>query len=300
MKPLVFVAYFAVVLIWSTTPLTMVWSTHSVHPTMAVLLRMLIGSILGLAILKGLRIHFPWHRNAVKLYAFSAVGIFGGMSFAYASSAYLPSGIMSLFFGLSPFMSGILATRVLSEQTFSKLKKFSLLLALVGIYLIVADGLALNTMGWQGIALILLAVFFFSYSAVLVKSVVIQISPIATTTGALLLTLPFFLLSWFLQDGTLPIEAWQSKALWSIAYLGIFGSLIGFIAYYYILQHLLASTVSLITLMTPVMALWIGSLLNDEVVSVRLAYAAIIIISALSLFIFGDRYLNRVRKRLVV
>ena len=36
------IAYLVVLLIWSTTPLGIVWSSESINPTMAVLLRMLI------------------------------------------------------------------------------------------------------------------------------------------------------------------------------------------------------------------------------------------------------------------
>jgi drug/metabolite transporter (DMT)-like permease len=48
------------------------------------------------------------------------------------------------------------------------------------------------------------------------------------------------------------------------AYLGVFGSVIGFMLYYYTLKHLRVSTIALITLITPVTALLLGHYLNGE------------------------------------
>lgn len=56
----------------------------------------------------------------------------------------------------------------------------------------------------------------------------------------------------------------------AIAYLGIFGSVIGFALYYYVIKHLEASKVALITLITPVMALLLGHFLNGEAIGWRL------------------------------
>ncbi|MBA6363095.1 EamA/RhaT family transporter, partial [Colwellia sp. BRX8-8] len=61
------IAYFAVILIWSTTPLAIVWSSETIHPTLAVLLRMLIAVVPGWLILKAFRIELPWHKSALKL-----------------------------------------------------------------------------------------------------------------------------------------------------------------------------------------------------------------------------------------
>ena len=47
-------------------------------------------------------------------------------------------------------------------------------------------------------------------------------------------------------------------------YLGVFGSVFGFVMFYYALSRLQASTMSLLTLITPVLALFLGHFLNAE------------------------------------
>ena len=68
-------AYLIVVLIWSTTPLGIVWNSETVNPTLAVLLRMLIAWVLGYVAIKLSRIQLDWHKQALQFYAYSSIGV---------------------------------------------------------------------------------------------------------------------------------------------------------------------------------------------------------------------------------
>jgi len=286
-------AYIAVVLIWSTTPLGIVWSSESVHPTLAVLARMVIALMMGGALLKITKVQLPWHNQALKLYSYSALGIFGGMSLSYFAASYISSGLMSLIFGLAPILSGVIAQKIINEPKFTSVKKVALVIALIGLVVVCYDNMAFDTNSYIGIALILVAVFFFSLSSVLVKSITIAINPMATTVGALIFSTPLFFIMWFIFDGSVPYQEWQSRAILSIIYLGVFGSFVGFVAYFYVLQKLTASTVALITMITPVMAMTLGALLNNERVSVNLIIGASFVVIGLS----GFQWSNKITKR---
>ena len=71
--------------------------------------------------------------------------------------------------------------------------------------------------------------------------------------------------------------------------------MIGFIGYFYILQNLKASTVALVTLITPVFAIMLGASLNGEVITSALILGAIGVLLGLSLYQFGDRCLLSVK-----
>ncbi len=290
------VAYLAVLLIWSTTPLAIVWSSETIDPTMAVLLRMLIAVILGSFIILISKIELPWHKQAVKLYAFSALGIFGGMSFSYLAAGYLSSGILSLSFGLAPVFSAVLARRILAEPKISIVRKLSMLLSLVGLALVCSDKFSFEGNSIYGLVFILTAVFLFSLSGVLVKSISLAIHPLSTTVGALIVSLPLFIINWLLLDGSIETSDWQMRSIWSTIYLGIFGSLIGFFAYFFVLQKLTPSTVALITLVTPVIALYLGSVLNNEVISNKILLGAFLIILGLAIYHWGELLMKRLRR----
>jgi len=300
MKMQVSVAYLAVLLIWSTTPLGIVWSSESINPTMAVLLRMVIAVVLGSMIVFIRNIELPWHRKAIRLYSFSALGIFGGMSFSYLAAGYLSSGILSLVFGLAPVFSAILARRILAEPKISTLRKLSMLLSFAGLGLVCADNFSLSGDSIYGFVFVLIAVFLFSLSGVLVKSVSLSIHPMATTVGALTLSLPLFILNWLLLDGSIDASQWQLRSIWATIYLGVFGSLIGFFAYFFVLQRLTASTVALITLVTPIIALTLGALLNDEVIHSKLVFGALLVILGIAIYHWGDVVIRKYQQRLTL
>lgn len=291
------IAYLAVLLIWATTPLGIVWSSESINPSLAVLLRMLIALILGVLVIKLRKIHIPWHKQALTLYTYSALGIFGGMLCSYLAATYLSSGIISLVFGLSPVISAVLAKKILAEPNITGIRKVSMAISLSGLAVVCSDNFNLADDGIYGVIFILLAVFFFSLSAVLVKSVSLAIHPLATTVGALSVATPLFLLSWLLLDGTLPVDTWQAKSIWATLYLGVFGSLIGFYAYFTVLQKLSASSVTLITLITPVIALTLGSVLNGEVINDKLLLGAFMVLLGLTIYHFGHLLLGSKKKR---
>jgi len=289
------VAYLAVLLIWSTTPLGIVWSSETINPTLAVLLRMLIAVVLGSLIIFISKIELPWHKQAIRLYSFSALGIFGGMSFSYLAASYLSSGILSLAFGLAPVFSAIMARRILAEPKISTVRKLSMFLSFVGLALVCADKFSLKGDSIYGLIFVLTAVFLFSLSGVLVKSISLAIHPLSTTVGALTVSLPLFVGNWLLLDGSLDISGWQSRAIWSTIYLGVFGSLIGFFAYFFVLQKLTPSTVALITLITPVIALSLGVVFNDEVITNKILLGAFFVILGLAIYHWGELLMSKLQ-----
>jgi len=208
--------------------------------------------------------------------------------------------MMSLMFCLAPVLAGLLAQKILNEPKFGFIRQMAILTSFIGLGFVCSDSISLNGESTLGIIYILIAVFFFSLSSVLVKSVDIEIHAISTTVGALLISLPLFTLVWLLMDGTLPIDTWGERSIWAIIYLGVFGSLIGFIAYYFILQKLNSSTVALITMMTPVIALSLGVYFNGETISINLMIGALFVIIGLMLYNWGEKLLIKRTKRVLV
>jgi len=278
----VFAAYFAIILIWATTPLALQWSTQGVDFALAVFVRMLIGVVFaGLAVLVW-RIGFPLHARARKAYLVAGLGIFGAMVLTYWAARYVHSGLISVLFGLSPLMTGILAALWLGERSLSPLRVVGMVLAACGLATIFIHGDSLgDEHALAGLVALLVAVFIYSGSLVWLKRIDDDSPPLATTVGALLVSLPLFGLVWLLGDGHLPAMV-PPRSGAAIVYLGIFGSVIGFALYYYVIKHLEASKVALITLITPVLALLLGNLLNGENIGLRLWLGTGLILFGLS------------------
>ena len=276
------VAYLGIILIWSTTPLAIQWSTQGMGFAFAVLARMLIGVTVAAVIVMVWRIDFPFHARARRAYLVGGLGMFCAMVLTYWGARYIHSGLISVLFGLSPLVAGVLAALCLGERSLTPLRVVGMLLGALGLAVIFIHG---DSLGGEhalaGLAALLVAVFIYSASLVWLKQIGDDSPPLATTVGTLAVSLPLFGLVWLLSDGQLP-TAVPARSGAAIVYLGVFGSVIGFALYYYVIKHLEASKVSLITLVTPVLALLLGSLLNGEVISLRLWLSTALILFGLT------------------
>jgi drug/metabolite transporter (DMT)-like permease len=276
------IAYWSVILIWSTTPLAIQWSAQGAGYAFAVLARMVIGSIVCLFLLRAARIPFPLHRKALLTYGAAGIGIFGAMFSTYWGSRYIESGLIAVLFGLSPIVTGLAAAVWLEERSLSPMKLVGMISGLAGLMVIFGGHFRAGSFGWAGIAAVLFAVVIQSASMVWVKRIAADAHAIAITAGALMVSLPLFAFSWWLVDGQWPAHL-ISRAGAAILYLGIFGSVMGFILYFHIVKHMETGRVALITLLTPVSALMLGHALNNEEIPAAVWLGTAMILGGLSL-----------------
>lgn len=263
-------AYLGIILIWATTPLAIQWSTQGTGFAFAVLARMLIGVVVAGLLVAVWRIGMPLHGRARRAYLVGGLGLFGAMVLTYWGARYVHSGLISVLFGLSPLMAGVLAALWLGERALTPLKIAGMVLGALGLAVIFIDGESLGgEHALVGLLALLLAVFIYSASLVGLKRIADDSPPLATTVGTLAVSLPLFALVWAFTDGHLPVMV-PPRSGAAIVYLGIFGSVIGFALYYYVIKHLAASKVALITLITPVLALFLGHVFNGESIGLRL------------------------------
>ncbi len=286
-------AYLLVVLIWSTTPLAIQWSSVGLHPLVGVSLRMMAAVSVGYVLLKLAGLSIEWSRLAWKNYAAGAVGIVGGLVCVYLGARYVPSGLISVIFGLSPAMTGILAIFVLNEPPLTVMKWLALLLSIMGLVIIFSDGFELGEGFLYGAGLTLLGAVFFSLSGVLVKLYELKGHPLSQTMGTLIVALPFYLLLSLPVVADVEIDQVPFITFGAILYLGIGGSLLGFLSYFYILRKFSPSTVALVTLITPVLALFLGIQLNHEYISATIWLGVFAILLGLACFLWGDNIIRR-------
>jgi len=102
----------------------------------------------------------------------------------------------------------------------------------------------------------------------------------------------YLLNCYLLEDARMPeYISWQAAA--AIIYLGVVATTFGFAMYYYVLTHLPATNVAFITIISPVMALYLGHSINDEVITRKVLIGTGLILTALLLHQFFDRRIHR-------
>lgn len=283
-------AFVSVILIWSTTPLAIQWSALGIGFSFAVFSRMAIGAVLCASVIAVMRVGFPLHRKARLSYLASGLSMFGAMILTYWSSRVVSSGMISVMFGLSPLITSLGATLWLKEEAFTLNKLAGMLLGLIGLLLVFQGGLHLGEGAPLAVLALFIAVVLQSLGLVWIKKIGDDSPPLATTLGSLLVALPLFFVTWWVAEGRLP-ESLPERSMVATLYLGIFGSVLGFSLYYYLIRHMDAGRIALITLVTPEMALLLGHKLNHEEVLPHVWLGTVFILLGLSLHRWGSQWL---------
>jgi drug/metabolite transporter (DMT)-like permease len=257
-------AFLGVILIWSTTPLAIQWSSEGGGFLFGVTARMVLGLIFCLLAIRISGIDMPWHARARGAYLAAGIAIYGAMMLVYWGAQYVPSGWIAVLFGLSPLLTSLFSAVWLSDHSLSRWKLTGLLLGVLGLMIIFSGGVEIGPHVGVGVAAVLLSTLLHSASAVWVKRLGTDLPALAVTGGGLSVAVPAFVLSWFVFDGVWP-QALPERARFAISYLALFGSVLGFFWYYYLLNRVAPVKVNLVTLVTPVTALLLGHWLNGEV-----------------------------------
>ncbi|MFA6920543.1 MAG: DMT family transporter [Gallionella sp.] len=275
-------AFVSVILIWSTTPLAIKWSAMGAGFSFAVFSRMAIGTLLCMALLAIFRVRMPLHRRALHSYVASGSSMCGTMVLAYWSSQYVSSGMISVLFGLSPLITSLGAMVWLKEESVTPKKLVGILLGLAGLVLVFRGGLVLGEGAALGLIALFMAVVIQALGLVWIKRIGDDSPPLATTMGSLAVALPLFFIAWWTADGQWPV-AIPTRTAAAIVYLGVVGSVLGFMLYYYMIKHMETGRIALINLITPVMALLLGHALNNEAVLQEVWFGTAFILLGLGL-----------------
>jgi drug/metabolite transporter (DMT)-like permease len=291
-------AYIGVIIIWSTTPLAIQWSGDGVGYLFGITSRMILGMLVGLMVAGLFSIPLPWHAEARRTYLAAGLGVFFAMTSVYWSSQFIPSGWISVLFGLAPIVTGLLATFLLAERALDAARLAGMLLGLAGLAIMLLGSQRLGPHAVFGIAGMVFSVTAYSTSAVAVKRIGADVPALATTIGGLMVAVPLLVLLYLFTGEPLPGVV-PTRALLSIVYLGLIGSVLGFALYYYVLRHVEATRVALITLITPVLALMLGHLLNGEALQPEVVLGTAAILSGLLMFEYGQAAVKWVRDTLM-
>ncbi len=292
----IILAYMTVIILWATTPLAIKWSGQGPGFVFGAASRMSLGTLCMLLLLIIRWKKLPVHRKARQTYYVVAIQMYAALMSVYWGAQYVPSGWISVIFGLSPFLTAIFAALWLKGGQFTLSKLVSYFLGIGGLAMMFSSALQLNIQAVYGIISILAAVSLQTGCAVWVQRIQAKLAAIDQVTGGLLVALPFYLLSWLIINDAQWPEQLDIINIASIVYLGLVATTLGFVLYYYLLINLKATTVALIPMISPVLALYLGHTVNNEPFTLKIALGTALILSALIMHEFFDRFMQRMTR----
>ncbi len=277
MDRLALFAWLALGVIWGSNFIFMKWATGYISPLQVVLARVVFGFlpvlIYALANRQLKRSDLKSSVHFVAMACLAAVLYYYG--FAHGTSL-LPSGIAGAVSGSIPLFSMIAAVALLPEEKLSRYRVLGLLVGLIGVVMIARPfqsemGLA----SAEGVGFIVVGSLSLGVSFVYARRF---ITPLKLTAAALTTyQLGFACLILILVTPLEGFEAIYQDPIASaglVVGLGLLGTGVAYILYYFIVDRLGAVGASTVTYLPPVVALLIGWLFAGEPIESRDILAA--------------------------
>ncbi len=286
-------AFFSVYLFWGGTYIGMKFALESFPPFFMAGVRHFSAGLILLtyALIKG------EEKPSLKQWGHGAVvGVvmlmFGNGLVAYAEQV-IPSSIASLVITTTPFWILLLNWKFGDRSKPKRIEIITLLIAFIGILLLIFQGESLNVESLDSIGMMIIAFAAFCWSAgslysrykPVPKSSYFNIASQTISGGIILL-----IFSFSIQEAqTFDIHSITNNAMIAMVYLIVFGSIIGYSSYIWLMKNVSPSLASSNAFINPVVALILGYLLANEVLSTQSLFAAFIIISAVTILTLSKR-----------
>lgn len=288
-RTLLLAAFGAVYLIWGSTYLAIRVGVETVPPLMLAGLRHFTVGTLLYPLLRwktGVRpTALHWKTAAVTGCLLLLVGN-GGVSWA---EQVVPSGITAVLVTMVSFWLVIVDWLRPGGHRPAPKVLFGLILGFAGVALLVGPvhlG-GSERVDLRGVAVLIVACFAWACGSIYSKhggmpgSALLGVAMQSFAGGVVLLVVG--LVSGEYHRFHFAAVSWRSWT--ALAYLIVFGSGLGFTSYLYILKKSTAARVATYALVNPVVALFLGWLAADEVISLRTIIAAAVILTAVVLVI---------------
>jgi len=263
----VYPAFALLGLIWGTNFIFMKWAAVLITPAQIVLLRILFGFV-PILVLAIVRRSLEWkhlrYSHHFFMMALLATAIY---YFAFAKgAALLPSGIAGMLSGAIPLFSFLTAFVFLRQEPINRYTLFGLVLGFAGVLLIARPwNSGVTVVNAEGVLYMLGGSLSVGCSFVYARRFLVpkEISPVALTTYQIGLAL---LVMWLFTDihGIGRIQEDPVALIGLVVGLGLTGTGLAYVLYYFLVQHLGALKAAGVTYIPPVVALVIGGLLVHE------------------------------------
>ena len=275
-------AFGLVYVLWGSTYLAMRVVVQHVPPAVMGATRFLMSGtlMLGWCLASGRKIAV----NRKDLVRLAAIGVLllvtGNVGVAWGEQ-YVASGLAALVVAVVPLWVALIEITILKTERLAPRGLAGLALGIVGLVILMwprlTDNSSLSHKELGGVAILIFASLSWACGSITSRRSHLSIGPFAATGWEMTLAgLVNLLLA--LGMGDFSRTVWTTSGYLSIAYLVTGGSLIGFTAYIWLLEHVPTSKVATYAYVNPVVAVLLGWLiLHERVDRYVLAGTAVIV-----------------------
>jgi drug/metabolite transporter (DMT)-like permease len=283
----VIAAFAAVYIIWGSTYLAIRFAIETMPPFLMAGFRFLVagGLILGWAALRGMeRPTFEQWKSALVIGTLLLMGGNGAVVFAEQT---VPSGIAALMVAVTPCWMVLIDWLRPGGPRPTLAIVIGLLLGLGGVALLLGPESLLGggRVDLLGTVVLMIGCLCWSSGSIYSRHAKVPRSPMVGTgmqmvSGGAVLVLASALTGEFSRVDP---AAFTTKSVLAFAYLIVFGAIIGYSAYIWLLRASTPARVSTYAYVNPVVAVMLGWLLAGEAMTLRMLVAALVILGGVAL-----------------
>jgi drug/metabolite transporter (DMT)-like permease len=278
---LIVIAFFSIYVIWGSTYLLNKIAVAELPPLMLAAIRFITASILIFIIAKILGLSLLITKSQLKNTAIAGFLFltFGNGAVVWALK-YVDSGFAALEISAQPLVV-LLMMRFFEGKKIQPMSLVGVFLGIIGIYLLVSQQELIAKEGSLiGIITIFTCMLSWGYGSLFVAKANLPSNFFINTgyqmlTGGIMLLIASFIFN----------ETWTSPLLWSqpvqlsMVLLIIFGSIVAFTSFNYLLRVVSPEKVATSTYVNPIIAMALGFYLLNEKISSQSILAAIILLT---------------------
>jgi drug/metabolite transporter (DMT)-like permease len=294
------VALGTVYVVWGSTYLAIAYVVETLPPLLSAAVRFLTAGGLLVAFLVA---QDRWRRRrdpaAPRLPRASLVEwrtalivggllLLGGNGLVMLSEQTVPSGIAAVMIAATPIWMSVFDS-LLTRRAPSRLAIGGLVVGLVGVAILLLPTSGVGALDPFGIGLLVIAEIAWAAGSLYARRGPLPANALLGTgmeqlAGGLLLAAAGLLIG---ELGRTDLAAVSVQSLVGLAYLIVFGSLVAFTAYTWLLNHAPITTVATYAYVNPVIALALGILIRGESLTPRSMLAIVLIIGAVVAMVSG-------------
>jgi drug/metabolite transporter (DMT)-like permease len=282
-------AFAAIYLIWGSTYLAIRFAVETLPPFLMLFARFFTAGVLMYAFLRGRGVARPTAREWWGGAVVGGLLLLGGTGAVGWAEQWIPSGLAALIVAIVPMWMVLLDWIGPAKRRPTVAVVVGLILGLVGVAVLVGpvDLAGSGRMQFIGSAVVVFGTLSWATGSVYGKHLPHPSSPwmsaaLQMTAGGVLLLLFGTVVGEWARVDTAQMSA---RSLGALAYLIVFGSLIAFAAYVFLLRHEAAARVGSYAYVNPVVAVFLGWALAAEPVTSRTIVAAAIILTGVVLIV---------------
>lgn len=257
--------YILICLIWGSTWFAIRLGLDSLTPLISAGLRFSVAAIVIYIVMRIRSISIQRDKISMRLYYF--MGIFSFIlpfGLVYWGEQFIPSGLAAVLFAVYPFFVALFTRIFIPEEKIGIIKIVGMIFGFSGIVIIFSQNfLTIGMNYFLGMLAVLMSGLLQSTIAVSIKKYGQHLHALSMNLIPMAIAGVGMLLLGILLEDTSKLK-FDVKAVSSVLYLGIIGSVVTFTAYYWLLKRINIILLSLTAFITPIIALVIGWIFLDE------------------------------------